>query len=60
MELNNYSNIVNNIKLLGDDWQSLQKDFYDHETKSIICAKYGLKGFQYKALKKYFLGDSNE
>ena len=55
MELSNYSNIVNKIKLFDEDWESLQKDFYDNETKAIICAKYNLKGFQYKALKKYFM-----
>lgn len=51
--------ILSKLKLSSDEWESLQKDFIEKETKAIICAKYNLKGHQYKALKKFYLGDSN-
>jgi len=49
--------IIGKLSFSSDEWDSLQKDFMENETKAIICAKYNLKGYQFKALKKYYLGN---
>jgi hypothetical protein len=57
---NSSDDIISKIKLSGKEWEEIREDFSNSETKAIMCAKYNLKGHQYKALKKFFLGDSNE
>lgn len=56
---NSIEHVLNSVLLDSDEWEQLQKDFQENETKSIICAKYNLKGYQFKALKKYILGEQS-
>ena len=56
----NTSTIIDNLQFNSEEWDELQKDFSNNETKHIICAKFNLKGFQFKALKKYYIGNLDE
>lgn len=57
VKLKSFSEIIKKISLTTDEWEAIEKDFQNGETKAIICYKYNIKGHQFKALKKYFLGE---
>jgi len=59
MKSKSSSDVISKLKFSSDEWESLRKDFAESETKAIICAKYNLKGHQYKALKRFYLGDQS-
>ena len=44
------------VKLSNDEWDTLIDDLSNGLDKNIILAKYGINSFQYKQLKKYFIG----
>lgn len=54
-----YKKILNrtfkNVCLTDHEWDNLFKDLRE-KTKTEVCAKYGLKNSQYKAIKRYFIG----
>jgi hypothetical protein len=38
----------------SEQWEQLQLDFVNREPKNYVCAMYGLKSSNYRALKTYY------